>query len=167
MNIEFETSTSCLSPSLHSSLLDLLDAAIQVDGAAKGNVQLLNPFSGALEICAQRGFSQDFLQLFQNVRVDEPSACGRALKHRNRVMIPDITRDAPYQSYISIAQSSGYRAVQSTPIIGADGNPIGVYSTHFSNVHRLSANAETALDSLAFQMAWVITENTAHPAGRG
>ena len=56
----------------------LLDTAIAVDGAEKGNVQLFNPTVNGLQIVAHRGFDTMFLHQFEVVRMDEPSACGRA-----------------------------------------------------------------------------------------
>jgi len=134
----------------------LLDAAIASDGSPKGNIQLFNPNVSALQIVAQRGFDIAFLQQFEFVRFDEPSACGRAFRLGRRVMIPDIHKDRVYMPYLSIAQSSGYRAVQSTPIIRSDGVVIGVLSTHFAQTHEWSDAAQRALDNYADQMAALV-----------
>jgi hypothetical protein len=77
----------------------LLNTAIAVDGATKGNVQLFNPLVNGLQIVTQRGFDVQFLQQFEIVQADEPSACGRAFRLGRRVMIPDITVDR-YQPYL-------------------------------------------------------------------
>lgn len=129
--------------------LQLLDAAIKIDGASKGNVQLFNPLITGLQIVAHRGFATDFLHHFEVVRVDEPSACGRAFRLGRRVIIPDITIDRSYQPYLSIARTSGYRAVQSTPILKSDGSVIGVLSTHFGDTHEWSDASKSALDHYA------------------
>lgn len=141
------------------SLLHILDVAIKIDGATKGDIQLFNRALGGLQIVAQRGFDPSFLQLFQLVRVDDPSACGRAFRYQRRVIIPDITTDSDFNPYLSIANASGFRAVQSTPIIAEDGQVKGVFSTHFANVHQLSDEASEALDNCASKMAQLITEH--------
>ena len=59
-----------------AQLQQLLNAAITADGASKGNVKLFNPYLDGLEIVAQHGFDKPFLQQFDVVRWDEPTACG-------------------------------------------------------------------------------------------
>lgn len=136
-------------------LLEILDEAIAADDAALGNIQVLNPRTGALEIVAQRGFTLSFLNLFRSVRPDEPSACGRAFSKGRRVMIFDVDRDRPYAPYRSMASSAGYRAVQSTPIV-LHKEAVGVLSTHFRQPHQLTRRAERALDRCAAEAAAVI-----------
>jgi hypothetical protein len=143
-------------PELETSLLELLDAAIEVDHAVKGTVQLLDRDLGALEIAVHRGFDRSFLQLFEHVRPDEPSGCGRALRLRCRVMIPDVAADVVYAPYRSMAFASGYRAVQSTPIIAINGSLLGILSTHFAGVHQLSDAAQVALDDYASKLAGLV-----------
>jgi GAF domain-containing protein len=136
----------------------LLNTAIAVDGATKGNVQLFNPLVNGLQIVTQRGFDVQFLQQFEIVQADEPSACGRAFRLGRRVMIPDITVDRSYQPYLSIAESSGYCAVQSTPILNSEDSVIGVLSTHFADRHVWSKEAELALDNYALKIGDAITQ---------
>src|SRR5262249_21724136 len=54
----------------------MLDTAIELSGADKGDVQLLDSQSGTLHIVAQRGFDESFLTFFAEVRPDEAAACG-------------------------------------------------------------------------------------------
>ena len=142
----------------HTQFQELLDSAIAADNAAKGNVQLWNPNLNALEIVTHRGFDNPFLRQFEVVHVNEPSACGRAFRLGRRVMIQDVTLDRFYEPYLSIAHASGYRAVQSTPILRSDGTVIGVLSTHFPDRHEWEEAAQRALDQYASQIAAVVTE---------
>ena len=135
----------------------LLDSAIAADDAAKGNVQLWNPNLNALEIVAP-GFDNLFLRQFEVVHVNEPSACGRAFRLGRRVMIHDVTLDRFYEPYLSIAHASGYRAVQSTPILRSDGTVIGVLSTHFPERHEWEEAAQRTLDQYASQIAALVSE---------
>jgi len=144
--------------SFTAQLQGLLNAAITADGASKGNVQLFNPYLDGLQIVAHHGFDKPFLQQFGLVRWDEPTACGRAYRFGLRVAIPDISVDHFYAPYLSIAQASGYRAVQSTPIIQSGGSVIGVLSTHFPHSHEWSEIAQHTLDHFACKVAASVSE---------
>lgn len=133
----------------HGAIAALLERAIDVDGASKGNVQYFDETGDYLEIVAQRGFNREFLQLFQRVRSDEPSVCARAARQGCRVAVSDVTMDRPFAPYLSVARDNDFRAVQATPVFAPGGDLLGVLSTHFARPHRLSAEAGTALDRLA------------------
>jgi hypothetical protein len=146
------------SPQFRNSLLELLEKAIDVDNAAKGNVQLLDESQGELRIVAQSGFNPAFLQLFHRVRADNASGCGRALRYHRRVIIPNVAADILFRPYLSVAMANDFRALQSTPIIGTDGLVKGVFSTHFPDVHYLSVQGSNELDRLAAEMAKLIAD---------
>ena len=144
--------------SFTAQLQGLLNVAITVDGASKGNVQFFNPYLDGLQIVAHHGFDKPFLQRFGIVRWDEPTACGRAYRFGLRIVIPDISVDHFYAPYLSIARASGYCAVQSTPIVQLDGSVIGVLSTHFPHSHEWSETAQRALDHSASKVAASVLE---------
>jgi hypothetical protein len=141
-----------------SAVLEILDSAVTAVQAVKGNVQLFNPKNRALQIIAQRRFDHTFLQLFENVRADEPSACGRAFRNRCRVMISDIAKDPLFSPYLSVARANGFCAVQSTPILAPDRSAMGILSTHFAEVHHLSIQDEIALDNHAAKLSRLIND---------
>jgi len=120
---------------LHQGGEVMLDAAIELVGADKGNVQLVDA-DGVLRIEAQRGFARELLEYFKEVATNDESPCGRALRLGEQVIIEDIELDDAYAPLRPIAHSAGYRAVVSTPLISADGSAQGVLSVHFSGVHR-------------------------------
>jgi GAF domain-containing protein len=140
------------------SVLQILDAAIEMDGASKGTVQLFDPALDGLRILGQRGFDPAFLELFEIVRSDDLCVCGRSLRHKRRVMCHDIMADRLFGPYLSTVSANGVRSVQSTPIVGADGRARGVLSTHFSEVHMLTERAGKALDGFALKMAALFGE---------
>ena len=79
-----ELSTRLLATTeLQPILEEVLDATIALLNADLGNVQLYNSKTKALEIVAQRGFRQDFLDHFSSVSEDS-AACGRALNSGER-----------------------------------------------------------------------------------
>jgi len=122
--------------SLKSGLKEILDAGIALLGADMGNIQLFNPQKQALEILAQSGFAPDSQALFRQVSESDNSSCGRCLRTKERIVIEDVNTDEDYAPYRAAAAKAGYRAVQSTPLLGVDGKPIGIFSTHFRQPHR-------------------------------
>ena len=140
------------------SLYQVLDTAIKIDGAAKGNVQVINRELGGLQIIAQNGFNQAFLQLFELVRIDHPTSCARAFRSRQRVVIPDISKDALCAPYYTICKANGFQAVQSTPIVGRNNFVKGILTTFFENVHHLSEEGAKGLDDCASELARLIVE---------
>src|SRR5262249_821325 len=134
---------------LSMALDDTLENAIVTVGSDFGNIQLCNSQIGALEIVAQRGFRQDFLDYFRTVRVDEGSACAQAMQSGKRIIIEDVNLDPIYEPHRHVAAAAGYRAVQSTPLKSHDGNILGMLSTHFRTPHRLSERDQRLLDLYA------------------
>ena len=112
----------------------LLEKAIRLDRATKGNIQAFDAEAGVLRIVAQRGFDREFLRHFAEVRPLDASACGRAFGAGGCVLIPDVLRDEAFAPHREIALSSGFRSVKSVPVPGPDGRLVGVLSTHGPDV---------------------------------
>jgi PAS domain S-box-containing protein len=123
------------SRTLQEGLDVMLTAIIELLGADKGNVQLLEGSGndGVLRIAAQRGFQPDFLEHFREVSADDDCACGRALRSGQRIIIEDVEADA---SLRALARAADYRSVVTTPLLGGAGKPLGMLSAHFRSVHR-------------------------------
>ena len=111
----------------------ILDDVIALLGAEYGNVQL--SLGDELVIAAQRGLSVDFLVTFMRVKKHDGSACGRALRLGETVIIRDVESDPEFAAFRPDAKKAGFRSVQSTPIITEDGDVLGMVSTHFANAH--------------------------------
>jgi PAS domain S-box-containing protein len=131
---------------LEDGLEEMLRAVIALLGADKGNVQLLDPAAGVLSIAAQQGFDPEYLELFREVRAGDNSACGRALRSRERVIIEDVEQDESYRPYLPFARAAGYRTVVSTPLIGFDGTVLGAITTHTCEIRRPPAQDLSRLD---------------------
>jgi GAF domain-containing protein len=112
----------------------ILNDVVALHGAEFGDLQLLA--GDELVIVAQRGLSAPFLRTFRRVHKADGCACGRALRLGETVVITDVTRDAEYAAFLQDAESAGYRAVQSTPIVTCGGSVLGIVSTLFANVHQ-------------------------------
>lgn len=141
---------------LDSALHEVLDAAISLMDADKGNIQLFDARHQTLRIAAQRGFDEGFLRYFSEVDGDHESACGRALRLGHRVVIPDLTPEPLSSPLRRVADETGYRAVQSTPLLGQNGSPMGMLSTHWRQPTQPSEQALRMLDLYARQAAQFI-----------
>jgi PAS domain S-box-containing protein len=142
---------------LPSLLREVLDATIGLQHADFGHIHLYNGETRSLEIVAQRGFQKEFLDYFRSVDASEGSAWGLALKDSTRLIVEDINLDPDFVSYRGIAATSGFRALQSTPLFDrGSGKPVGMLSTHFRNPHRPSDHELRITDLYVSQAADLI-----------
>lgn len=142
---------------MREALLGILDAALEVGPAQRGNVQVLNLAENALEIAAQRGFEEAFLERFRYVRREDGCSCGRAWRLGHRVNVPSIDNDPGYAPYVEVVREAGYQGVQSTPIVCA-GVTVGVLSTHFERPQQLSLSEGVLIDHYAAKAATVLQD---------
>src|SRR5689334_7699739 len=69
-------------------LQEMLDVAIEISGAQKGNIQLIDAQSSRLTLIAQHGFDPAFPGYFAD---ETPfSACRRAIETQQRVVVEDV-----------------------------------------------------------------------------
>ena len=135
-------------------LRDVLNVAIEISGADKGNIQLLDRESGTLRLAAQSGFDEPFVEFFESVSGDD-TACGVALNTKQRVIVEDITKSEIYAGRQSLdaLREADVMAVQSLPLLSSTGNVLGMISIHFAQTHRPSEQELRLMDLLARQTA--------------
>lgn len=139
------------STELQPLLEEVLEATIELLNADFGNVQLFNQQSKALEIVAQRGFKQDFLDHFSK----------SAMRQGERAIIEDVKTDPGFAPHRHIAASAGFRAVQSTPLFSRSGEVLGMISSHFRQPHRPSEHELRFIDLYAHLAAEFIERQRA------
>jgi PAS domain S-box-containing protein len=132
------------------ALDEMLGAAIELLGADKGSVRLLDGQGDVLALAAQRGFDAAFVARFQEVRLEDDDV-GRALHAGQRIVIEDVHASPRFAAYL--AGMPDVRALQTTPLLGRDGRLLGVLSTHFTAVHRPAEPDLQRLDLYARQAA--------------
>jgi PAS domain S-box-containing protein len=132
--------------SLNEGLDEILAAVMDLLGADKGNIQLVDAEGSKLSIVAQRGFEPDFLEFFGEVSATDDSPCSRALRSGQRVLIENVETDGPDAPFRAVARAAGYRSMISTPLMSADGAPLGMVSSHFRLIHRPSEQELRRLD---------------------
>jgi PAS domain S-box-containing protein len=137
-----------------SCLKEILDVAIEITGADKGNIQLLNGDAESLRLVTQIGFDDPFVEFFECGHNGD-SACGVALKSKQRVVVEDIEKSEIYagKPALQAMHEADVRAVESVPLISSEGNALGIISTHFSHAHRPSEQELRLMDLLARQTA--------------
>lgn len=116
---------------------EILDAAIAIQKAQFGSLQIYDPKTGSLQIVAHRGLSQDFLEHFREAPADF-SAYEQTVGTRERVVIEDVETDPGFEPHRQLAASSGFRSLYSGPLLGRRDQLLGVVSTHFRLPHRPS-----------------------------
>ncbi len=139
---------------IDTCLAEILNVAIEITGADKGNVQLLNGDAETLRLVTQTGFDDPFLELFECGHNGD-SACGVALQSKQRVVVEDIEKSEIYAGKPSLQamHEADVVAVESVPLVSSEGNALGIISTHFSHAHRPSEQELRLMDLLARQTA--------------
>ena len=135
-------------------LNEVVETAIAISGADKGNLQMFDAGSGTLTIAAQRGFNAPFLKYFEHVG-DNASACAAAMRSGERVIVEDVTPSDIFAGQPSqqVLLDAGVRAVISVPLTSSGGNLLGMLSTHFGQPHRPSDRELRLIDLLGRQTA--------------
>src|SRR5215216_1158655 len=133
---------------------EILKVAIEITGADKGNIQLLDNEPGILTLATQSSFEAPFLHFFETIASDD-TACGVALQSKQRVIVEDVSKSEIFagKPSLEILTAAEVRAVQSLPLLSSTGSLLGIISTHFSNAHRPSEQELRLMDLLARQTA--------------
>jgi CheY-like chemotaxis protein len=151
---------------LDALLGEILEAAIEITHADKGNIQLFQ--GGVLRIFQQRGFDAPFLDFFNSVE-HGAAACGTALERGERVIVEDVAQSPIFRGTEALEAmlAAGALAVQATPLISRSGRMLGMVSTHYSQALRKPGERELRLlDLLARQAADLIERNANEAALR-
>jgi GAF domain-containing protein len=136
MTLLYEVALRCVreGSEFHECLKAIVDAAIALTAADKGNIQLIDPPSRALVIAVQRGFDPPFLKFFERVS-DGSSACGAAMERGKHVLVEDVQQSAVFagKPSLEVMLQAGVRAVLSVPLVSSRGTVFGMISTHFKS----------------------------------
>lgn len=138
-------------------LLKTIDAAISITKADKGTIQLVDIDGQSLRLVASRGFSQSFIDHFQNCPFGKES-CGTALQRNERVIVKDITQSSIFAGTPNLKPllEEEVLAVQSTLLKNSSGKTIGMLSTHYKNTRTPQPRDLQMLDLLARLTADII-----------
>jgi PAS domain S-box-containing protein len=110
----------------------ILRNAVDMQGASRGLLVLIEPRTKAFTVAASTGFGASTIERFVRER---ERAYGLACIARERVVVRDIDADARCADWAPLARSEGVRAVHSTPLIGHDAELLGALSVYFGDPH--------------------------------
>jgi len=157
-----ETSTRLwLKHDLRQAIDEILAGAIDLLGADMGTIRIWDSARGMLRI--ERGFKRENRDL--QVPASD-SACERALRSGERIVIEDVEEDGPFAPFRQLARATGYRAIQATPILTRKGAPLGMLATHCRSPHKLAQQDLHLLDLYLRQAADIIEHHKAVDALR-
>ena len=151
---------------LHQALDEILGGAIELLEADMGVIRLLDTTREVLRVEAHRGLSQAFLDSFGELPAPANSACGRALRSGERRVVDDVEADTLFAPLRPLARTAGYRAAQATPIMGHEGMPLGLLSTHYRMARRHTPRDLLLLDLYVRQAADIIERHKGEDALR-
>jgi PAS domain S-box-containing protein len=138
---------------LEGCLQEILKVAIEITGADKGNIQLVDRVTGMLYMTNYSGFDPPFIKFFrEDTRF---SACRHSIDLQQRVIVEDIRKSAIFVGTpsLKVMVEAKVLAVQSTPLISSAGHVLGVISTHFTSPSRPTEQEIRLMDLLARQAA--------------
>ena len=152
--------------SIHRCLQRILETAITIAHADKGNLQILDQQSGVLQIAVQSGFDEPFLNFFDNIKSNDPSSYSVALREAKYTIVEDITQSdiCTGQPFMDALIAAGVRAIHSVPLTSTAGNLVGILSVHYSQPHRPLKREVGFMDLLARQAAVYLERKNAESA---
>jgi hypothetical protein len=153
-------------PRLGTLLPQVLLGAMALVGGDFGNIQIADPATGSLRLVTQAGFGPEFLDYFAVVE-DAHSVCGRAARQGAQTAVADVRADPGFTPHREIAAATGFRAVQSTPLVDYAGHLIGMVSTHFQRPHRPSDRDLRIIELYADFAGEALTAHLGRPSGNG
>lgn len=144
---------------LRRGLDEVLEEAMQADGAAFGKIRVATPDDSTLEIQVQRGLSDAFVNEFRVVEIGDSCPAATAARLKRRVAIPDVARQSQNDPFVVAVREEGVRALQTTPIIAAQGRVVGTLSTLFTHAYHVSTASAIVLDHCARRAAALIEDH--------
>ena len=152
--------------SLNEGLHEMLRAVIDLEGATKGTVVLMDEHRDVSTLAIHYGFESVYIDSFEEISRGGRTAFSRAIRCGSRVVIEDVDKDERYAPLRPVARAAAYRAVISTPLVGRDNTLLGVISIYFATPHRPSEEDLQRLDLYAQQAAAFIQRHYAEKAMR-
>jgi PAS domain S-box-containing protein len=131
---------------LDEALDGILLGSLELLDADMGHIQVVDPRRGVIRIAAHHGCDQAFINHLGEVAGANDSVSATALQAQERVVIEDVEEDALFAPFLPLARAGDWRALQATPIMSRAGAPLGILSTHFRSVHKLTEDDLRLLD---------------------
>ena len=140
-------------PELKEILNNLLQQAMMMNGTKAGSLQMINTQDHSLEIVSSFGLSNEFIEHFKKVTINDGSICSRALQTGETVLIGDITQDKQFARHLFVTMQNNINSIQSTPMISSNGRLMGMISTHSSITRNPSKTSQLKFESFCREAA--------------
>ncbi|HET6907478.1 MAG TPA: GAF domain-containing protein [Rhodanobacteraceae bacterium] len=143
---------------LYSRIVDAASALMRSDAAS---LQMFHPERGKhgeLRLLAHRGFSEEGAKVWEWLDAGDGTPCAMALDSGRRIIVKDVRECAAMfgDRHMAAFDSSGLRAVQTTPLFSRNGKLVGMLSTHWREPHEPSPRRLGLLEVLGRQAADLI-----------
>jgi len=124
-------------PALTEQLRLILATFARIHGTAKGVISIYDPARDVLELAASVGFGSRAVEAMHEVR-SGMGAAGIACAEKRRVIIEDAVHDPRCALLRETVADEGIRAVHASPLLGRDGQVLGVLTVHLPKARRPS-----------------------------
>ena len=165
-----ELSTQMIQADNVEDLYDkIIFTAVKILKSDFANIQMYEPSrgkEGELYLLRHHGINDSMAKYWEWVSPLSQSASGRALKTRQRVVVPNVEKCifmAGSEDQKMYLQSS-IHAVQATPLLSRNGKLLGMITTHWRQPRELTDSEIRSLDVLARQAADLIERRQAEEA---
>jgi GAF domain-containing protein len=111
---------------------------MKLNGAQFGIMQVYDYDRETLIVFAQRNLRAAFLANLPLVRLGAAAPSARSFAANGPVTIEDTEHDPTFGPSVPATREAGIRAMLYVPVPRADGNPLGVLSTHYSEPHEFA-----------------------------
>ncbi len=136
---------------------EIIHAALAVNGTDRALLSLVAPGRDGVQVVASAGITAHFLAQIQFVPAGV-GACGWCYHKRRRVVVEDVVTDPLFERYRAAAETAGFRAVHSVPLLARGGKLVGVLSVYFGQP-RCPTEREMQLMDLYARSAADLIEN--------
>src|SRR5262249_3732815 len=135
-------------------LAEIVEAAVALTHANKGDIRLFDAASEKFTIMAYRGFESPFLDFWNSEQSN--GAYSAELKRGQPLIIEDVTVSFIGTPLLDVMLQAGVMALQSTPVLSRSGKLLAVLATYYQTPVRLAERALQPLGLLARQAADII-----------
>ena len=148
---------------MESLYKQILDSAIAIMYADMGMVQIRVPESDQLLLMCEQGLDSAHAEFLTSIKADSSTVGGQAFVNRERTFIPDIERCdfLKETNALLFLRLSGIKTALTTPLISHAGEIIGVVSTFWTTIAKLSEDKLRVFDLFVQQAAELLHRRTA------
>jgi GAF domain-containing protein len=139
-----------------------LEAAVRVDDAVGGTIQMATGPGDTLRIIEHRGLNDAYFERYAKLSATAGTSCVQSWLERRRIVVRDVLSDTTFEPHRDAATSAGYRAVQSTPLVDSEFRTVGILSTYFAESHHPGPDSLAAIDRYCRIAALIIEVDGLH-----